>query len=68
MYWLNYIWNVLKVIKLDNGNGTGWKTNPTNESIIDRTITTIMELVNIQTDRADAIGIVVLTHKIWTQQ
>ena len=54
--------------KLDNNNGRRWNINPITKLTIDGIITTTMELIEAQTDRLDAIGIVELIYKIWTQQ
>ena len=49
--------------KLDNNRRT-WNDNTTTKLTIDGIITTTMELINIQTNAAEAIGMVVITHKI----
>ena len=58
---------MLNVVKLDN-NSKRWKIDPTIEAIVNKTITTTMELVKIQIDGAGAIGIVETIHEVWTQQ
>ena len=55
--------------KLDNNNRTRWNINPITQLTIDGIITTTMvtiELINIQTNGAEAIRMVIITYKIRT--
>ena len=52
--------------KLDDNNGRTWNDNTMIKLTIDGIMTITMELINIKTNGAEAIGMVIITYKIWT--